>query len=207
MKIKKDETYIICEIGNSQVSKLIQKHSEKEALMLPELIRPSTDRLPSHVAALHNGWVYQSHYKVEFTDEEEIYHCYRGVHKLPFELWLKHSCQKNDFFMFQYDLDVDMLEHYVEHNPGYGKLNIGQFLAREKIELLLGRPLSESWDRDPGLICSEYLAVTDYRAKLEVAFNLDGSWLIKPVHWLVWAYLNSPENIISKKSIMGECEL
>lgn len=207
-----NQIYVGWSIGDSAVSRAIQRHSRDELCLfknVPELIRPDKkEQLATHVFAMYKDFVYESHYcvidpriKVEF----------RGVHKWVLDDWLEYSNKGNKFYIFPYDgLNLEKLEYWVKNNPGYGKKNIAQLLAHDLLDEFLSLPLSESRDLDPGLICSEYLAECDDSKKIlkfgeynTEEFVMLKPHLIKPVHWQAWAYNHCPDKIIDGRVING----
>ncbi len=198
--------YVGWSVGDSPVSRAIQRHSRDELYLfknVPELIRPDCHKkLATHVFAVHKNIVYESHFCVEKDGLKR-----RGVMDWSWKNWLKYSNRGNKFYLFPYKgLSLDKLEYWVKHNPGYGRRNIAQLLARDLCNEFLRLPLSDSRDFDPGLICSEYLAECD-ESKEILKFGENNSeefimlkpHLIKPVHWQAWAYNNCPNEIICSK--------
>lgn len=189
-------------IGKGTVSRAIQRHSKDELCLFKDtkLIRPDREsQIATHVFALYKNKVFESHFCVEKNGLART-----GVMEWTFDNWLKYSNKNNQFFYFPYaGLSLELLEFWVRNNPGYGKMNIAQLLARDLFDKFLTLPLSDSRDKDKGLICSEYLAICDesqeilrFGEKNSNEFIMLKPHLIKPIHWQAWAYNNCPEKII-----------
>jgi hypothetical protein len=178
MIITHNKIFVGWSIGDSRVSRAIQTHSLVDCAR--NKIKICEKDIASHVFALHKDFVYESHFSA-------------GVVKLPFENWLKLSNKGNPYTLFEFPLVLESLEDFARLKVPYGKLNILQMIVTNKLHELFDMDLSESLDKDNGMICSEYLAncgsniesITDY-------FKLP-CHLIKPVHYQIYALKEGKE--------------
>jgi len=138
--LDKEKTYCIYEIGTGIISRLIQKVS------LPDNIKEiPTNRIATHVAVLlfNKEWVvYESHAKTS------------GVHKEPYLSWINEVAIEN-IFCFPFYANKQILEYYVDFNPGYSLADITRFSFTDLIKKI--RP-EHIFNDNPGVVCSEYIA-------------------------------------------------
>lgn len=154
-------TYAGYQVGDAPVSKIIQKLSKNET-NLP------VNKIASHVFALvyqENQWfAYEAHMK------------YNGCKKLPYSEWKK-DYKPEAVFCCPRDLYVGALEFYAnpKFNPGYSAAQIFGLAMEEVTEHYF-------WNDNPGMICSEYVAIADKGFKICYEYGLKAN-RIKPVHW------------------------
>ena len=163
-------------VGQSDVSKAIQWHSLQDCKIND--IEICQKDIASHVFAYHNGFIYESHF-------------HSGVVKIPYENWLKTSNRGNPYTLFEFPLIVESLQYFARVKTPYGKLNILQMLVTNKLNEFLNMPLSESLDRDRGMICSEYLANCGINICSILEYYKLPAHLIKPVHYQIYALKNN----------------
>lgn len=124
------EGLVFC-FGTSFISRLIQMKTRKY----------KTEKVPSHVAMVYKGYVYES-----TTDSVRINNkrIPQGVRRWQLEDYLKSEAEKDTSYeIYSTELDEQLLEHYV-HYP-YGKDTILDYLLKDGSD-------GESY----GLICSQY---------------------------------------------------
>ncbi len=159
--LDKNKTYVGYQIGKALISKLIQKLSKK-ATKLP------VNQIASHVFALvyiKNEWyVFEAHAQ------------WKGCKKLKYKDWLK-DYKPNGIFCAERPLYIDALEFYANphFNPGYSFAQITGLALEEISEI-------NFWNDNPGMVCSEYLAIADIGFKIAYKYKLKCN-RIKPVHW------------------------
>lgn len=159
--LDKNLTYAGYQVGDAPVSKIIQKLSKKET-NLP------IDEIASHVFALayqDNQWfAYEAHMK------------WNGCKKLSYDQW-KEDYKPEAVFCYPRDLYIGALEFYADpkFNPGYSAAQIFGLAMEEVTEHYF-------WNDNPGMICSEYVAVADRGFKICYDYDLKAN-RIKPVHW------------------------
>jgi len=143
--LDKNKTYAGYQIGAGIISKLIQKLSKKATKL-------TVNKIATHAFALvcqNDEWfVFEAHVK------------WKGCKKLTYKEWLK-VVDENTIFCAERPLYVGALEFYANplFNPGYSVAEITG-LALEEIT-------SESfWNDNPGMVCSEYIAIADNGYKI-----------------------------------------
>lgn len=167
--LDKEKTYCIYEIGTGIVARLIQKVSMSDnSQEIP------TNRTATHVAILlfDNEWmVYESHAKTN------------GIHKEPFYSWINEVYPEN-IFCFPFYANKQMLEYYVNFNPGYSLADITRFSFTDLVKKIKPEHI---FNDNPGIVCSEYIAKCNIDKYGEPdcvvnIFNLP-AYQIKPIHF------------------------
>ncbi len=129
--INKDSTGILFCFGESFISKVIQMKTRKE----------KNEIVPSHVAMIYNGFLYESTSAPERVGNKRIP---SGVRRYLLKDFFKLEANKNTkYFFYDLELKSKFLEKYI-HLP-YGKDTIVDFLVS-----------NESTGDSKGLICSQY---------------------------------------------------
>lgn len=173
--LDKNKTYCIYEVGTGMVSTLIQKVSLKDNLKsIP------TNRIATHIAVLifckdSNDWtVFESHAKTD------------GVHKESFESWIAGEVVAKNVFCYPFYFNKNMLEYYVEYNPGYSLADIARFYYDNMVS---AKP-ETIFNDNPGVVCSEYAAkcnIDKYCGQQESSCISDiysiPAFQIKPIHF------------------------
>lgn len=156
-KLKPSNTYIGWQIGDGFISALIQRLSKKESGL-------TINQIASHTFMLiyEDGWqVVEAHAK------------WKGVKKLPFDLWLK-DYDPAKIFCAECQLDLDSVQYYLDFNPGYSIAQIAKDALNEMTD-------KHFWNDSPGVVCSELFAKCENGYKTCYQYNL-ATYLIKPVH-------------------------
>lgn len=179
-KLDKRKTYVCCEFGTSNISKVIKTLTARYA--------PSCKKVPSHIwVLLYNKsdkrwWVYESHLKAV-----KEYGLPSGVRSYPLDtliLAMPNVIMSSEMFDIK-GLDRHLLE-----------LLIGQPYGTGDIEALMRAALfnrnGKQKDRK-GIICSEYVAMV-YPTICEW-FDLP-SWCITPAHWYEYLTTRDKKDII-----------
>lgn len=172
MSVDRNKIFVGWSVGDSKISQAIQAHSLIDCAK--NKIKICEKDIASHVFAIHKDFVYESHFR-------------SGVVKLPFENWLRNSNKGNPYTLFEFPLVLESLEYFARVKTPYGKLNILQMIVTNKLHELFDINLSESRDKDSGMICSEYLANCGINIESITEYFKLPCHLIKPVHFQIYA--------------------
>lgn len=168
LTLRTGQFYAVGCIGSGNVSHWIRKHSSSDI--------PIEERW-SHVAALGLGldgkaYVWESHFLS------------RGVNKVPFEIWLKQNREQRKIEVFEYKLNVYVLDVIAKLKIKYGTLDIAGLLTESKWNW-------KNIRNSDGLICSEYIALCDYGCILKFKeFANHEEDRVKPVHYKEYSLAN-----------------